>query len=95
MTEYSTQDYVRASLAGDAIKAQEIFNQLMAPKVVDAIADKKVEIAQSYFGKPELEATAAEQTADETDATETEEEQAEVADEQVTDQEEETDENAE
>lgn len=93
MTEYSTQDYVRASLAGDAMKAQEIFNQLMAPKVVDAIADKKVEIAQSYFGKPEVEASAAEQVADQ--ETETETEEAEVPDEEVTDQEEETDENAE
>lgn len=87
-TEYTTQDYVRASIAGDAVKAKEIFNQLMAPKVVDAVDATKHEVAQNYFGKPEVEPVA------QSDA-----EEAETADEsdteQVTDNEEEKDENAE
>lgn len=87
-TEYTTQDYVRASIAGDAVKAKEIFNQLMAPKIVDAVDATKHEVAQNYFGKPEVEPVA------QSDA-----EEAETADEsdteQVTDNEEEKDENAE
>ena len=70
----TTQDYVRAAIAGDALKAQEIFQQLMSPKVVDAIDQKKTEIAQNYFGQqpevivdnpdsPEIEDSAAVQNA--------------------------------
>lgn len=52
----TTVDYVRASLAGDALKAKEIFNQLMAPKIVDAVDTVRHEVAQNYFGeKPEVE----------------------------------------
>lgn len=70
----TTQDYVRAAIAGDALKAQEIFQQLMSPKIVDAIDQKKTEIAQNYFGQqpevvvdnpdvPEIEDSAAVQNA--------------------------------
>jgi glycerol-3-phosphate dehydrogenase len=70
----TTQDYVRAAIAGDALKAQEIFQQLMSPKVVDAVDQKKTEIAQNYFGQqpevivdnpdvPEIEDSAAVQNA--------------------------------
>lgn len=92
--EYSTVDYVRAALSGDALKAKEIFSQLMAPKVVDAIDAKKLEVAQNYFTKPEIEPTAAEQRAEDADESE---EQTDVQDssEQDANNEEEKDENAE
>lgn len=50
----TTQDYVRAAIAGDAVKAQELFNQLMAPRVVDAIDQARTEVAQNYFGQHEV-----------------------------------------
>jgi hypothetical protein len=83
-TEYTTQDYVRASIAGDAVKAKEIFNQLMAPKLVDTIDATKHEVAQNYFGKPEVEPVAQSDEASQDD------EQSDT--EQVTDNEEEKDE---
>jgi hypothetical protein len=83
-TEYTTQDYVRASIAGDAVKAKEIFNQLMAPKLVDTIDATKHEVAQNYFGKPEVEPVAQSDEATQDD------EQSDT--EQVTDNEEEKDE---
>lgn len=46
----TTVDYVRAAIGGDAVKAKEIFNQLMSPKVVDAIDVARNEVAQNYFG---------------------------------------------
>jgi hypothetical protein len=53
---FTTTDYVRAALSGDALKAKEIFNQLMAPKVVDAVDTTRHEVAQNYFGqRPEIE----------------------------------------
>lgn len=62
----TTTDYVRAALSGDAIKAKEIFNQLMAPKIVDAVDTTRHEVAQNYFGqRPEVET--AEQADDEQD----------------------------
>lgn len=88
-TEYTTQDYVRASIAGDAVKAKEIFNQLMAPKLVDAVDATKHEVAQNYFGKPEVEPVA------QSDAEEVEADAEQSDTEQVTDNEEEKDENAE
>jgi hypothetical protein len=73
----TTQDYVRAAIAGDALKAQEIFNQLMAPKVVDAIDQAREQVAQNYFGQhevvvdepgqPEIEDSAAVQVANSDD----------------------------
>lgn len=91
-TEYTTQDYVRASIAGDAVKAKEIFNQLMAPKLVDTIDATKHEVAQNYFGKPEVEPVA-QSDAEEVEAEEADTKQSDT--EQVTDNEEEKDENAE
>ena len=93
----TTQDYVRAAIAGDAVKAKEIFNQLMAPKVVSAIDAAKNEVAQSYFGeKPEVEEPAGEadteQSAEQEDGQEGEQ-TAELEDDQVTKPEEETHEN--
>lgn len=91
----TTQDYVRAAIAGDALKAQEIFQQLMGPKIVDAVDQKRTEIAQNYFGQqpqadvdvPEVEDSAEVQdTSSENDtgdeqltATDTEEESNENA----------------
>lgn len=82
----TTVDYVRASLAGDALKAKEIFNQLMAPKVVDAIDIAKHEVAQNYFGeKPEVEQIAqqsdAEASAERADGQDTESQEEETTDE--------------
>lgn len=83
----TTQDYVRAAIAGNAAKAQEIFSQLMAPKVVDAIDAARTEVAQNYFGQhevvvdepeqPEIEDSAAVQVADSGQDTDTEEPQEE------------------
>ena len=91
-TTVTTTDYVRAAIAGDAIKAKEIFNQLMAPKVTDAVDARKTEIAQNYFGeKPEIESSAAVQTANQDDTTD------EVVDDEATEtnsKEEEANENA-
>lgn len=36
-------------------KFQDTFNQLIAAKVVDAIAAKKIEVAQNYFAAPQQE----------------------------------------
>lgn len=92
--QVTTQDYVRAAIAGNAAKAQEIFSQLMAPKVVDAIDQARVQVAQNYFGQhevvvdepeqPEIEDSAAVQVAssdegDENDTTNQEEESNENA----------------
>lgn len=75
----TTQDYVRATIAGDAVKAKEIFNQLMAPVVIDAIDAKRNEVAQTYFGgQPEVEPAAGE-VSDEQDANQQEEEADENA----------------
>lgn len=52
----TTVDYVRAAISGDAIKAKEYFDQLMAAKVVDVVDTTRHEIAQNYFGHaPEVE----------------------------------------
>lgn len=89
----TTQDYVRAAIAGDAAKAQEIFSQLMAPKIVDAVDQARTEVAQSYFGQhevvvdepgqPEIEDSAAVQVAnsEEGDVEQDEPQQEEESDE--------------
>ena len=99
----TTQDYVRAAIAGNALKAQEIFNQLMAPKVSDAIDQKRTEVARDYFGQqepevvvdtlpaPELEDTAAVQVAQSNNDEEVEEPASDAQDQE---QEEESHENA-
>lgn len=44
-------------LAADAnpSKFQDVFNELIADKVRDAIAAKKIEVAQNYFATPQPE----------------------------------------
>lgn len=41
-------------------KFQDTFNQLIAPKVMDAIAAKKIEIAQNYFATSQQDTEAGE-----------------------------------
>lgn len=46
-------DLIQHAAEGNPNKFQDAFNQLMAPKVVDAIAAKKIEVAQQYFAAPQ------------------------------------------
>jgi hypothetical protein len=47
--EYTTQDLVKLSVSGDALKAAEVFNSLAAERIAASIEDKKIELAQQIF----------------------------------------------
>lgn len=44
-----TLQLVKFAAEGNPTQFQDAFDQLIAPKVVDAVAAKKIEVAQTYF----------------------------------------------
>lgn len=50
----TSTDLIDSIMSGDAVKAQEIFNQIAASKTLEAMADRKEQIAQSMY-EPEVE----------------------------------------
>lgn len=55
-----TLQLIQHAAEGNPTQFQDAFNQMIAPKVVDAIAAKKIEVAQSYFAAPQQETEASE-----------------------------------
>lgn len=55
-----TIELIQHAADANPSKFQDTFNQLIAAKVVDAIAAKKIEVAQSYFAAPQQETEASE-----------------------------------
>lgn len=49
--QYELSDLVRYSYEGQPSKVQDVFNELMMGRMYDAIQQKKVEVAQSFFGQ--------------------------------------------
>lgn len=47
--EYTTQDLVQFAVGGNAVKAGEAFNDLIADKIASTIQSRKVELAQQIF----------------------------------------------
>ena len=56
----NTLTLVQHAAEGNPSQFEDAFNQLIASKVVDAIAAKKVEVAQSYFNAQQPDTGAAE-----------------------------------
>jgi hypothetical protein len=53
--QYELSDLVRYSYEGQPAKVQDVFNELMMGRMYDAIQQKKVEVAQNFFGQHEAE----------------------------------------
>lgn len=49
--EYTTQDLVQFASTGDAVKAAETFNSLVADRIASSIEAKKIELAQRIFNQ--------------------------------------------
>lgn len=49
--QYELSDLVRYSYEGQPAKVQDVFNELMMGRMYDAIQQKKVEVAQNFFGQ--------------------------------------------
>jgi len=54
--QYELSDLVRYSYDGQPAKVQDVFNELMMGRMYDAIQQKKVEVAQNFFGQQEADA---------------------------------------
>ena len=54
-TQYEVSDLVRYAYEGQPAKMQDVFNELMAGRLYDSIQQKKVEVAQRFFGPDEKE----------------------------------------
>jgi hypothetical protein len=48
--QYEVSDLVRYAYEGQPAKMQDVFNELMAGRLYDSIQQKKVEVAQRFFG---------------------------------------------
>jgi len=53
---YELSDLVRYSYEGQPAKVQDVFNELMMGRMYDAIQQKKVEVAQNFFGQQQADA---------------------------------------
>ena len=49
--QHDLSDLVRYSYEGQPAKVQDVFNELMMGRMYDAIQQKKVEVAQNFFGQ--------------------------------------------
>jgi hypothetical protein len=55
-TQYEVSDLVKYAYEGQPAKMQDVFNELMMGRLYDSIQQKKVEVAQRFFGtKDELD----------------------------------------
>ena len=54
--QYELSDLVRYSYEGQPAKVQDVFNELMMGRMYDAIQQKKVEVAQNFFGQQQADA---------------------------------------
>jgi len=54
-TQYEVSDLVRYAYEGQPAKMQDVFNELMAGRLYDSIQQKKVEVAQHFFGPKDQE----------------------------------------
>lgn len=50
-----TLQLVKLAAEGNPTQFQDAFDQLIAPKIVDAVAAKKIEVAQSYLAPSQQE----------------------------------------
>ncbi len=48
--QYEVSDLVKYAYEGQPSKMQDVFNEIMANRVYDSIQQKKVEVAQQFFG---------------------------------------------
>ena len=55
VTQYEVSDLVRYAYEGQPAKMQDVFNELMAGRIYDSIQQKKVEVAQRFFGPNDKE----------------------------------------
>lgn len=54
------QDFINSVATGNAAEAKDTLNDLLSARAFEALAAKKVEIAQSLFNDKEVETTEAE-----------------------------------
>lgn len=47
--EFTIKDMIAHSMEGNATKVMSAFDHLVGPKIIQALADKKVEVAKSMF----------------------------------------------
>lgn len=48
--QYEVSDLIKYAYEGQPAKVQDVFNELMMGRVYDSIQNKKIEVAQNYFG---------------------------------------------
>jgi len=48
--QYEVSDIIKYAYEGQPSKVQDVFNELMMGRVYDSIQNKKIEVAQNYFG---------------------------------------------
>lgn len=51
--QYEVSDLVKYAYEGQPAKMQDVFNELMMGRLYDSIQQKKVEVAQKFFGSNE------------------------------------------
>jgi len=66
-TQYEVSDLVRYAYEGQPAKMQDVFNELMAGRLYDSIQQKKVEVAQHFFGPKDQEEEQEQQPEDDFD----------------------------
>jgi len=54
--QYELSDLVRYSYDDQPAKVQDVFNELMMGRMYDAIQQKKVDVAQNFFGQQQADA---------------------------------------
>jgi hypothetical protein len=52
--QYEVSDIIKYAYEGQPSEVQDVFNELMMGRVYDSIQNKKIEVAQNYFGSEVL-----------------------------------------
>ncbi|NDC22676.1 MAG: hypothetical protein EB078_08945 [Proteobacteria bacterium] len=67
--QYEVSDLVRYAYEGQPAKMQDVFDELMKGRLYDSIQQKKIEVAQRFFGPGDQEEPQEEDDFDYEDAT--------------------------
>jgi len=53
MIEYTASDIIDSAIDGNAVKIQDIVNDMMKERTAEVLATKKIEVAKSFFNPEE------------------------------------------
>lgn len=70
--EYTIKDMIAHSMEGNATKVMSAFDHLVGPKIIQALADKKAEVAKGMFASDTTQDAEMSSDDEETESQETE-----------------------